>query len=332
MESGDEFEFMDSFLDPAPEPELAVSEDAAALLALLTEKGKGDGYWQSPVWLSRGDFLQLSDLPPERVRKAIVEVLQAKRITAPMCGLYALKAASISWMANLPLRFTPRELGKIWCEANEVPWTQSLAKARYLCGIQPEANDDQSLAVPEQYAGRRPGGCHLEPTPGWVFDLPDTGFVRMVAQAIRHDVAAGISAEALKEQGRMLGLRAKQSADAEMEETVAILHGRDLEPYALFAQAALNTVRGDHTPTFIAPRAWEPPAVDDPTIAFVDEWWLRESRAGNGELMLAARYLDHPTLGSQESLSHSSPLIWIDEGRGWARTVSRHYRLGKRLK
>jgi hypothetical protein len=39
--------------------------------------------------------------------------------------------------------------------------------------------------------------------------------------------------------------------------------------------------------------------------------------------------LGHPVLGDT-NLAQSSPLVWIDERAGYARTVSRLYRLGRR--
>jgi len=46
------------------------------------------------------------------------------------------------------------------------------------------------------------------------------------------------------------------------------------------------------------------------------------------EMFLTARRIDgHPGISDGERLRHSSPLIWIDANRGWARTLSRFYRL-----
>lgn len=46
------------------------------------------------------------------------------------------------------------------------------------------------------------------------------------------------------------------------------------------------------------------------------------------EMFLRARRIDgHPGISDGERLRHSSPLIWIDKKRGWARTRSRFYRL-----
>lgn len=73
-----------------------------------------------------------------------------------------------------------------------------------------------------------------------------------------------------------------------------------------------------------APEGFVPPSEACPTV----HGW-RVTGFGNREVLAAEWVTGHPTLGDAP-LSHSSLLVWIDEELGWARTLSRFYRLGER--
>lgn len=73
-----------------------------------------------------------------------------------------------------------------------------------------------------------------------------------------------------------------------------------------------------------APEGFVPPSEACPTV----HGW-RVTGFGNREVLAAEWVTGHPTLGDAP-LSHSSLLVWIDEELGWARTLSRFYRLGEK--
>jgi len=78
-----------------------------------------------------------------------------------------------------------------------------------------------------------------------------------------------------------------------------------------------------------APVDWQAPADPDCEVV-VDGWQVREFGPEGGRFcaIVAASIRNHPYIGNGDSMSRSSPLIWIDEKLGWARTQSRLYRLG----
>lgn len=73
-----------------------------------------------------------------------------------------------------------------------------------------------------------------------------------------------------------------------------------------------------------APEGFMPPSENCPTV----HGW-KVAGFGDREVLSAEWVTGHPTLGDSP-LSHSSLLVWIDEELGWARTLSRFYRLGER--
>lgn len=73
-----------------------------------------------------------------------------------------------------------------------------------------------------------------------------------------------------------------------------------------------------------APEGFMPPAEMCPTV----HGW-KVAGFGDREVLSAEWVTGHPTLGDSP-LSHSSLLVWIDEELGWARTLSRFYRLGEK--
>ncbi|RAU20158.1 hypothetical protein CU669_19915 [Paramagnetospirillum kuznetsovii] len=76
-----------------------------------------------------------------------------------------------------------------------------------------------------------------------------------------------------------------------------------------------------------APREFNPPPAED-EVAALDGWWQFEE---NGLVCLAARHIrNHPYLENDGKIKRTSPVIWLDERLGFARTRSRLYRLGKK--
>jgi hypothetical protein len=77
-----------------------------------------------------------------------------------------------------------------------------------------------------------------------------------------------------------------------------------------------------------APRTFTPPAAEDERVCRVDGWSVIEPWGDGVEALRAERITGHPYITDGDWLRRSSPLVWIDEGLGWARTDSRLYRLG----
>lgn len=75
-----------------------------------------------------------------------------------------------------------------------------------------------------------------------------------------------------------------------------------------------------------APTTFTPP--DTPT-ASIDRWRI-VVKPGRPAVLSARKISGHPSICDGDSLEWSSPLIWIDERQGWARTRSRLYRLEKK--
>ena len=73
-----------------------------------------------------------------------------------------------------------------------------------------------------------------------------------------------------------------------------------------------------------APDGFMPSSEVCPTV---HGWRIAE--LGGREVLTADLVTGHPSLGD-DRLGRSSPLIWVDERIGWARTTSRYYRLGER--
>lgn len=74
-----------------------------------------------------------------------------------------------------------------------------------------------------------------------------------------------------------------------------------------------------------APEGFIPPVETCPTA---HGWRLAEF--GDREVLVADLVTGHPDLGD-DRLKRSSPLMWVDERIGWARTTSRFYRLGEKM-
>lgn len=73
-----------------------------------------------------------------------------------------------------------------------------------------------------------------------------------------------------------------------------------------------------------APEGFVPPSEPCPTA---HGWRIAEF--GQREVLAADLVTGHPSLGD-DRLRRSSPLVWIDDELGWARTTSRLYRLGEK--
>ena len=107
------------------------------------------------------------------------------------------------------------------------------------------------------------------------------------------------------------------------------LDGRLGERERIVATSIVNAAR-DNGLILRAPPDWAPPP-DISNVVRVEDWWIRQIEDGLGKYhCLAARTMTgHPVLGDT-NLAHSSPLVWLDERAGYARTVSRLYHLGRR--
>jgi hypothetical protein len=157
----------------------------------------------------------------------------------------------------------------------------------------------------------------LIPAPADLFDLSPAG--QCLRQALPRDASGPGLVEIGEQAGGAIiataifldGLRADLAA------------GRLTEREILVANAIVENVGSVGRR---APKEFVPPPEDE-VVATVDQW--REFERDGTVFLTAQRVTGHPHL-SGDRLSRTSPVIWIDEQLGYARTRSRLYRLGKK--
>ncbi len=106
--------------------------------------------------------------------------------------------------------------------------------------------------------------------------------------------------------------------------------GRLSEPAAIAARSLVEAARCTE---MIADRQAPPDFVPPETAPYLDRWEINGGRGRDGvfrEWLRAASWTVYPGGWPSDRLRQSSPLVWIDEGAGYVRTVSRVYRLGER--
>ena len=206
-------------------------------------------------------------------------------------------------------------------------WAMAIPRsvAEYLLGINELPTLDTLGPIP--YDQTKPlkinkAGVFFEPGRAELFDA-----LTPVGQALIQAVPRDISVEGLRGIGETAArgvmsaafllnmLRTEHSAGklGERERTVAE-HILGLAP--LHTGKALR-----HAPLNFVP----------PRMAPVVEGW-RIGIRGRVECLIADTVLGHPHIADGGRHICTSPLIWLDERLGWARTESRWYRLGGRMK
>lgn len=167
-----------------------------------------------------------------------------------------------------------------------------------------------------------------EPVPNFVLAHETTlshmiiqGFRRLVAEESKDAIDAAVH-HAIFGMHPSLLLEHAALARLELDEPFATILER------LVSEAKKHAVARIALPKMSAPPNWSPPTdFDGPTVA--GEWRLVPAAITGIEyrVLFGGDLFGHPGLPHASRNWRSSPVIWIDEKRGWARTYSRLYRL-----
>lgn len=167
-----------------------------------------------------------------------------------------------------------------------------------------------------------------EPVPSWIAELGD-GVVQAVTQAFRMHLdldhaslerLARSAARRVKPDDFLAAIRPKLSEiPAPFDEIVQ----------AMCQEAERVRDRATALPERSAPSGWRPPGDDwsGPTVS--GDWHVEEVELDGVwyARITGGRLEGHPYLVSPTPWWHTSPLVWLDLEKGWARTSSRLYRL-----
>lgn len=167
-----------------------------------------------------------------------------------------------------------------------------------------------------------------EPLPSWIAELGD-GVVQAVIQAFRRHL--DLDQASLERLARSAARRVKPDDFL----TAVIPKLSEIPPpFCALAQvmckeAELVRDRAIVLPERSAPAGWQPPMDDWSGATVFGDWYVEEVGIDGVRYhrLTGGRLEGHPFLVSPTPWWHSSPLVWIDRRRGWARTNSRLYRL-----
>jgi hypothetical protein len=219
----------------------------------------------------------------------------------------------------------PHETAIALSRQNNWQLSLPLVFARFLLGL-----SERPLALPEiPYDGSaarhyHKAGLTLVPADHSLSNLSVAG------QALTLGVPREISGEKLVQIG-INAARGPLGLPKVIEGLKRDLHAGLGERERIVATSIIEAARNNGL-ILRAPPDWAPPP-EIADVVHVEDWWIRRIQDGQGEYYcLSARTLSgHPLLGTT-NLAHSSPLVWLDERIGFARTVSRLYRLGRRFR
>jgi len=217
----------------------------------------------------------------------------------------------------------PHETAIALCRQNKWHLSFPPVFARFLLGL-----TEKPLELPEiPYDGiivrQYPkAGLTMVPAAPSLLNLSAAG------QVLTIGVPQEISAEKLVEIGTHAA-RGPLGLPKMVEGLKLYIDDRLGERERIVAISIINAAR-DNGLILSAPPDWAPPP-DISNVVRVEDWWIRriEDRQGEYYCLAARILLGHPVLGDT-NLAHSSPLVWLDERAGYARTVSRLYHLGRR--
>lgn len=195
--------------------------------------------------------------------------------------------------------------------------------AEYLLGIGERVLEPKVLLY-DQLVRREYPSC------GLVLEPADPALLgrNPVAQAITVALAGkDISADGIK---RLVATAAAgaviASPDLRPALEQAVADGQLFGAAEAFARALLEAKAEGYATR--APADWTPPAEPDQEVR-VEGWRVLEIEDGQGSYFALTAIVIHNHPYIYDSLSRSSPILWIDEQQGWCRTQSRIYRLGK---
>ncbi|MFT2095651.1 hypothetical protein ACMS1Z_13455 [Acidiphilium multivorum] len=266
------------------------------------------------------------DLANAAKRKEVSAALRAGKAALIAPRVYATPTALAFAMASVPWQAVPPHMVAV-ALARQNGWTLGLPleMARFLLmmAIRPEECGE----IPYDQGTARTYskiGLTLIPASPSRLDLSVAG------QALATGLPIDCSGEGLSRIGRYaaFGTLGADVSVGDLADDLAA--GRLSEPAAIAAGSLVEAVRCTE---MIADRQAPPDFVPPETAQHLEGWEINGDRGRDGvfrEWLRAASWTMYPGGWPPNRLRQSSPLVWIDEGVGYARTVSRVYRLGER--
>lgn len=309
----------------------AVNDD---LRVRVLQRFEPDGAFDYPPAVILNDLLVLGD--EQDVRRLVAQLLRERVIR------YAVSVPGVWWrprwipLQDLPLHATNGQLAGAVARQLGADPIVAVREAEGVFGLDERYDKPGSpglVASPNVETVRRlgvKGGrtfVIVEPVPEWIADLYD-GVAQVVAQAFRNHIH--LPPPAIDELARNAAKRVVPGAllQALSSSTLSMPapYDRIIEVMRVVAEKAIEECRilpGDRAPEgWAAPEQWSGPMVSGD--------WRVEEFEENGILyhrLTGGTLTGHPYLAYPTNRWTSSPLVWIDRRRGWARTNSRLYRL-----
>ena len=262
------------------------------------------------------------DLKTPEARTGMAELLHggwakllAPRIYAAANGLEVLALAQYGLRVGMP---APHLIAAALCRQHGWKLAVPVQVARFLLALAPRPDSAAITELPCDQPERMVWpklGVALEPGDSRLFGLSPIG------QALALGLPQDSSEAGLVAIGETAG--AGMLAEPRLLDWLRLDVAGDLltERELVVANAILAAAERVGGVPRRAPRDFEPPA----QAVGIEGWSVFEH--GGLEFLTAARISGHPYICDGDNLSRSSPLIWIDEQQGWARTRSRYYRL-----
>lgn len=275
-------------------------------------------------WFAHDDlapsvFLK-SDLVPDKMTQSqFAGELRTKKIRRTARHIYYRQKI---WTLQYGIDLKPKPANVAVALCRNFGWNIAIpvSLARFWLGLETRPNDFKEFFYNEPIARTyEDAGLTLLPADNSrLFELSILG------QMIRLGISADMPLQQLQELGRHAahGYFDKERVREPLLKDLAsgLLNEREFFVARAFLDAKDIGVRHEAPDNFDPTKHGDAPRLTD--------WTTFES---GDELFLTASRIDgHPSFPDGERLRHSSPLIWIDKKRGWARTQSRFYRLLKK--
>ena len=256
-------------------------------------------------------------------RQALKRILRTRQLRAVAQGIYVLPLVPGYRMVGGPPP-SPALVAESLARRHQWRLIVSRECARYLCGLRERPVSLEAIGY-DQPVERRFHHFIMQP------ENPEIASLTAVSQCVRValDQESGWDDDELSRIGRQLAVTLffrDQRADLETErDRLGAAGERALD--AMLRHLA--EVEDPSWPLTSAPPGWVPPTQEG---CKVHDWQIVHcpSDAGTTYHLRAAAITGHPNIADYRPLTYSSQLIWLDFERGWARTLSRIYRLGTR--
>lgn len=278
-----------------------------------------DGYAVAAVDLVDGEQ-RIKMAKALRAREAVLIAPQIYALQNPI-GILMMRQYDVEYSVPVP---PPHVTAAAICRQNGWKISLPLPFAQFLLGLA-----ERPIKLPELPYNQNEMRTYTKASVALIPGDQSVFGMSVAGQALTIALPREASEPRLKEIGRLsargpLGLPEiigglKQDIDA------GLLGEREI-----VAARAILGAAGDLDIPLRAPADWVPP-VSDKAIVRIENWWVRRMEDGGGRYycLAADKMTGHPVLGNTR-LAHSSPLVWLDEKLGYARTVSRVYRLGQK--